>query len=352
MTQHAALAPWLAGGMRLLWVAAWVELILGRVLSRVGVYIPKTPPMLAGYRLLSDLGQIAFNLALLAAVGVLALGVWSLWAEARAGSRLSAFLIGGAALLVLLPLAGGHGAVLSLVTAVAVPLAAASLLLPVLLAPAASASGAARGPARHLERSGLLLVLAAHLAWYATAAIQLLLTNLNRPGTWAPAAAVLHAGELAALLAPLALAAACLVKPGGAAAVGVVAPGWSGAGQPAHSAASGMQAGGQTQLRWLAEAVRLTLGAWAFAIAYLVNADIAGVLAIWSLGFTLSWPAALYGLALVAAAWLVHRSLAAGGVRVWRGYGLGLIFLAGFGLQVNLQHLLLLTGYLALRSRD
>ncbi|MFZ5814508.1 MAG: hypothetical protein ACOY93_04320, partial [Bacillota bacterium] len=60
------------------------------------------------------------------------------------------------------------------------------------------------------------------------------------------------------------------------------------------------------------------------------------VLATFSLGFHLAWPAPLYVLALGAAL------LALGG---GRRLGLALLFLAGLGLNVNQQQLVLLAGW-------
>jgi hypothetical protein len=57
--------------VRLLWWAALAEFLLVRVTSRAGIYIPKAGAAIVIYRWLLSLGEVAFNLSLLAAVLVL-----------------------------------------------------------------------------------------------------------------------------------------------------------------------------------------------------------------------------------------------------------------------------------------
>lgn len=318
MARQEAWEPWVDGGLKLLWLAAWIELLCGRMLSRAGVFIPKHGLVLAAYRLLSDAGPIAFNLALLVALAVLGLGLWVLWARGLPGGgrgrtaagRAAFLLLAGAVLLVLAPLAGGRGVPWSLAAALWMLLTVAVYALQALRRLALA------------DRLGLALVLGAHLAWYGVAAAQLA-RAAGGTGTWAGATPLLRLGELLALLAPVTLALARLRLPAA----------------PVHRQRV------QRAVTTLVVAAALVA---LFAGAYLSNADMAGVLAIWSLGFTLGWPGWLYALALAAATWYLGHALSAGGAERQRGFGLGLIWIAGFGLQVNLQHLLVLAGYLLL----
>lgn len=270
------------GLMRALLWAVWGEFVLVRLLSRVGVFIPKGGAVLTGYRAAVWLGEVAFNLSLLLALVVLGL----LLLEHR---RSLALLAGAAGLLALLGsrLPGG-----SLPAAALLPAAVAAL--------GVSAIRRSSAPLR----AGLGLILLAQLLRYAAGGLQLGWVLFDLPGELPGAAWLLRGGELLAVLAPIALAAAVLRS---------------------------------TALR---PAVLLTVGAPALLAAALwVDPDITAILAMYALGFTLSWPALLYllgagAVVLALSAWPPDRRL-----------GLGLLLLAGIGLNVNQQHLIVLVGW-------
>lgn len=311
--------------LRGLWLVVGVEFLLRRLLTRVSIYMPKTPLTAALYRLLAVTGEIAFNLSLLA--GLLALG-YVLWIQVRrgaAGSRaaggspvgggpfpggtaahLPAALALAAALLVLLAPGSPPGPGWSLAAAVAMAVAVGGL--------AALAISRATG---WEWRLGLAAILAGHLSWYGVAAAQTALLMSGRGGEVAWATTVLRLGELAAMLAPPMLAVTAWRR------VGV--PGWTGLDR-------GMLAGFG--------------GAALLAGGYAANADMTGVLAVWSLGFTLSWPAPVYLAALAAGLYFLVRSAGSPdpATRV-RAAALGILWLTGFSLQVNQQHFLVLLSW-------
>ncbi|MFZ5817530.1 MAG: hypothetical protein ACOY93_19905, partial [Bacillota bacterium] len=162
----------------LLWAVA-AEFLLVRLLSRVGVYIPKAGFALDLYRWAVLLGEVAFNLSLALALLVLVLGVWE-----RRRLRL--------VLLLLLPAGLWLG-----------PVAGAGALLAALLLMGA----AALRQGELSERVGLALVLTAQALHYLSAGLQRLWGELALPGAMPGAAWLPLLSELAALLAPLALAA-------------------------------------------------------------------------------------------------------------------------------------------------
>ncbi|BDG62002.1 hypothetical protein [Caldinitratiruptor microaerophilus] len=304
--------------LQALWLVAFADFLFGRLLTRVGIFMPKTPGVLAAYRLLSDLGQIAFNLSFLG--GTLALA-WALRLLARAGGagarlpRLAAVAAATAAMAVLAaPAAPGP----------AVSLATSAVLGLAVLLLGAVAIGRARAPATRL---GLGCALGANLAWYGAASAQLLAATLGLPADLAAVTPVLGSGELLALVAPVALALGVVPAP---------APG---------------------RIRWLRSPGRLLSGtegraaalalasAAAFGAGYAAGADLGGVLAIWSLGFTLVWPAPLYAIAAGAGLYLLLRLLAGSPPERLRAVGLGLLFCAGLVLQTNQQHVLVLLAW-------
>ncbi|MFZ5823814.1 MAG: hypothetical protein ACOY94_05735 [Bacillota bacterium] len=277
------MADELRGGLlrALLW-AVGAEFLLVRLLSRVGVFIPKSGAVEAGYRGAVWLGEVAFNLSLMLAVVVLALLL-------RLHRRPLALLAGAAGLLALLGARLPGGA----------PLAAA--LLPVAVA-ALGITAALRAPAA--LRPGLGLILLAQLLRYAAGGLQLGWVLFDLPGELPGAAWLLRVGELLAVLAPIALGTAAL------------------------------------RLTGLRRASLLAVGAPALlAAALLVEPDITAILAMFSLGFTLSWPALLY--LLGAGAVVLALSALPSGQRL----GLALLLLAGIGLNVNQQHLITLVGW-------
>lgn len=84
---HYTLASLAAAGL--------AELLLLRVLSRVGVHIPKEGPFLYAYGFLTEVGSFAFNLASVLAVMAAALAAWLLLQ--RRGNALAAWALLGLA---------------------------------------------------------------------------------------------------------------------------------------------------------------------------------------------------------------------------------------------------------------
>lgn len=277
--------------LRLLWGAAWAEFLLVRLLSRVGIYIPKSGTALAVYRAAVTLGEIAFNFSLLLGAALLVL---TLAGERGRGRGIAAVVAVAAALVLLAPGTAppaGWSLAAAVVSALAVGLAGVQAL---------------RRADREL-RPALGIVLATHLLTYGLTAAQLAWAMLALPGALPGAGPVLRGGELLAIAAPVALAVPLLGRRLGG------APGAIGLGAAA------------------------ALGA-----AYRLGADLTAILAMYSLGFSLSWPPVIYlvalGLGLPALLGMLRRAPA-------RGRALGLLFLAGYALQLNLQHLLVLTGW-------
>lgn len=286
--------------LRFLWWATVVELLLVRVVSRVGIFIPKSGLALSVYQLLMSAGEVAFSFSLL--MGVL-LVVMTL-----AGHRWWVWI------------PGAISGVLVMIVPGPVPPPAWAATIALVLGGTVTLMGAAalRSAAGPWERRALGLVLGVHIVGYAVSAAQLGWTALNLPGEVPLAGAALAAGELLAVVAPVLLAVPLLRR---------AAPG-----------------------RGILGAIGLGSAA-ALGAALLVNADITAILAMYSLGFTLSWPAFLYlialGLGVPGLIAFVRRD------RV-RGLALGLLFLAGYSLGVNQQHLLVLAGWalLALPARQ
>jgi hypothetical protein len=232
------------------------------------------------YRWLLSLGEVAFNLSLLAALLVLVVGLRG-WRGAVAATA-AALVVGAPG--VAAPL--GWSLAAALVMAVAVVVLGGAALV--------------RGP-----RWPLLVVLGTHLLVYLVTAGQLAWSGLGLPDGLPGAGTVLRGGELLALLAPLML----LVRP-----------------------------------RWGHVAVGLGSVA-ALGAAYLVNPDITAILAMYSLGFSLSWPVWIY---LGALGLGVPGLIALFREDRLRGLALGLLFLAGYSLTINQQHLLVLAGWAVL----
>ncbi len=65
---------------RWLTIAALLDWLIGRTITRSAIYMPKTPPMIAAYQTLSTTGQVAFTLtSLLALISI----IWIAWQERR-----------------------------------------------------------------------------------------------------------------------------------------------------------------------------------------------------------------------------------------------------------------------------
>jgi len=296
------LAEYRLPALRLLWWAAWAEFLFVRLLSRVGIYIPKNGAALTLYRGALTVGEIAFNLSLLAGVGVLLLVLVPAGAGGHGqGLGRARALVVGATLALVLLIPATAPASWSLAAAVALPVTILALL-----------AQALRCEADPWQRTALLAVGAAQVMGLGVTAAQLVWALAQLPGTVPLAGELLRWGELVALLAPVALSASLVLarEPGARLRLGPV-----GAGVGAVSA---------------------------FGVAYWANADLTAILAMYSLGFSLQWPPALYLLGLgLGVVTLLHRVRSDPS----RGLALGLLLLAGYSLQVNQQHIVVLAGW-------
>lgn len=274
-------------GLRLLWWAVWAEFLLVRLLSRVGIYIPKGDFSLVVYNGALFVGEVAFNLSLIVA---------ALYVVYTVVFTRHYLLLVPAAVLLLAP---GVAASAGWSMAAALLMAGAVVWLGVGVLPAPAPGGL---------RAALLLVLSVHVLGYGVSAAQLAWTLFDLPGSLPGAGSLIRFGELLALPAPVIL----LLGARGRTPVAIVAG--------------------------LGAALALGAGYWA-------NSDLTAILAMYSLGFSLSWPATLYLLALGAGipamVWLLRTHPV-------RGLALGLLFLVGYSLTVNQQHLVVLAAWGAL----
>jgi len=257
-------------------LAVAAEFLLVRLLSRVGVYIPKAGPVLTLYEGSVVLGEVSFNLSLGLAILVLILAVWEQRPVALALLLVLSTLWMGP----VLPIFG---------------LLAGLLLL------------GARGlhQARPALRPGLGLLLLAQAMHILAIGLQRFWVESGLPAEAPGSIWLLRGAELLAALAPLAMAVG--QKP------------WR---RP------------EARVLGAAGAATMALGA-----ALWLQPDLTGVLAMFSLGFSLSWPAPLYALALGAA--VLACSSETGAHR----FGLILLFLAGLGLNVNQQQVVIMAGW-------
>lgn len=291
--------------LRLLWWATLVELVLVRVVSRVGIFIPKGGAALQIYQILIQFGEVAFSFSLF--MGVILLGL------TLAGHRWWGLAPGA--------LAG----VLVMIVPGPVPSPGWSLAVALVLAGtvAAMGVGAIRRVSDAWESGALSTVLTVHLVGYLVTAAQLAWTTAGLPGEAPLAGAAIRGGELLAVAAPVFLA------------VPLLAAAARARGRGRGTAAAGAVGLGRAAALGAA-------GAAALGLALSINADITAILAMYSLGFTLSWPAFFY---MVALGLGVPGLVAAVRRDPVRGLALGLLFLAGYSLGVNQQHLLVLAGW-------
>jgi hypothetical protein len=281
-------------GLRLLWGAAWAEFLLVRLLSRVGIYIPKAGAALRMYAVAMTIGEVAFTFSLLLGVLLIAAAVWEnrrLWPAAVAAGFV-------------------------LVAPGVAPPAWWSLSAALLCAGAIVSLGAAAVRQAHTrwERGALAAVLAVQLTAYLVTAGQLAWGLLSMPGALPLAGPLLRAGELLAMLGPLLLVPGALALRGGA-----------------------------RLSAWLCGAG----AALALGLALLASGDMTAIFAMYALGFSLSWPAAVYLVALllgIPGLYALYR------VAPQRGLALGLFFLTGYALTLNQEHLLILTAWCAMAA--
>lgn len=283
-------------------IAGLTELLLLRMLSRVGVHIPKEGLMLEVYGQLTRVGSFAFNVATVLAVVTLALAAYLLLRQGRP-TPLRLATLGGLLLLLwwsmLLPLADRTPP-----TEVAFGLTSAMVLL--LL----SASFCLRAGAPLAQRLAIGLVTTAFLCstYYATSYALYRLAGWH--GSPPSALSALNAGEALALLTGIAALWA-----------------W---GSP----------------RWLADWRRDPLQIAVPSVlailllgSYLAPGSTSAILALWTTGLTLYLPFPLY----LVSFWLFALTITGRlrrGDRASAGWALLLLLVAGYSLELTYQHLL------------
>jgi hypothetical protein len=260
MNDWRTLIRWLA-------LAALADWLLSRTITRAAIFMPKSPPMLAVFQVMTVAGQLATTVAALLGIGAI---LWLAWQSASTALR---------------PRAGSMS---GLVLPVALVGMVALSLLGLVLPPAGWASAA-----YHL----CYLIAMAALGVYAWR-----LSGAERIVAWLVVAAALALGELYQLGSTVGFvlhmseppaAAAWLFNAGEACVVaGAFALWW------AYGRSAGWRA-------WLLPGAL----ALAFAAGYFSNGEMSGVLAIWSIGLTLYLPWPLYVAALCLAGVTILVSL-------------------------------------------
>jgi hypothetical protein len=276
------LLPWLA-------LAALADWLVTRTLTRLAIFIPKTPGMIEGYQALSLAGQVAGSLA-----GVLALAGlgWIAWAEWQGRRSLGIPLVLGARaglglLFLVLPPPGWLAAFSHLLTLLAIAL---------LVYPGLSRRDR-RNAAFPLPLANLMPALALSLGTVFHLAPTIYVV-LGWPGPPSFAIVLFFLGELAAALTPVAL--------------------WWRWGRGASRAV------------WAGAA----LPALAFAGTYLAAPAMTGTLAIWSIGMTLYLPWPFYAVGL----WLAGVTVFVGLRRQPEiGWGILLLAAGGYAPQFSVQ---------------
>jgi len=263
-------------------VAGLLELVLLRILYRVGLFIPRDGPLLDGYRLATALGSLAFDVVSVLALVALA----GLVAERWRASPLQT---------------GGMSAVLTLALAVAfapsgpaADMTRALLAVAIIAASLALAAPAVRAGRPAAERLGLGCVTATVIAAQYAAAASGSAAALDGAFDAPLAVEALRLAELAATVAAFALAAAALL-----------------AARPDRPA------------------VAITVAA-AGTVAVLLAAQpyLFGIVLLWAAGLTLALPAPVYAAAFAALVLALVTELRAA-ARPRRGLALLLLLAAG-----------------------
>lgn len=272
------LTRWLA-------LAAVADWLLARTVTRLAIHMPKSPLVIAIYQGLGFAGQAAGTLTALLALVVLA---WVGWrtgqGSRRIGSGLLATSLIGLSLLFLFVAPAGwlavsyHG---------------------LLLGAIAFAGGQVLGSALDHAPKGAGALVALALAFSAAyQAGPVFYAAFRWPGPPPLSALLFNAGELLAVLCPVAL--------------------WWAYGR------------GATRREWLIAGIPVI----AFTGLHLASAAMAGILAIWSTGLTLYLPWPLYALSLWLASVTVMATLRRGEPPGW---ALLLLIAGGYAPQLSTQ---------------
>lgn len=275
--------------LRLLAMAALMDWLLTRTLTRLAIFIPKTPAMISGYEILSFVGQVGSSLAgLLVLVGV----GWIIEQAWRQGRSIGLSAVLGARLaLSLFFLVVAPSAWLSAVAHL-LTLAAIFLLMGTVLAGGRRSGEFALLPvALALPTLALILGELFHL-------IPVFYRLLGWPGPPSFSLTLFNLGELFAVLAPLPL--------------------WWMWGRNASRRA------------WIGG----LLPALFFAVLYIAAPAMTATIVIWSTGLTLYLPWPLYVLSL----WLAGTTILACAQRRQRAaWGILLLAAGGYAPQFSVQ---------------
>lgn len=271
--------------------AALADWLITRTLTRLAIHMPKSPPILAAYQVLTWVGQWASTLAGLLALIVAA---WLVRHHLRRAPALALVLLGVIALNLLflvIPPSGwlavaGHGLVIIAVVMMGCAAWREMGVLKQRLAWAAPALALIAGALHQLGPA--------------------LLRALRQPGPPPLAIALFNFGELLVVITPLIVW-------------------WAFVGERGETKSPGLA------YVWAA------LPAAAFITARILDPAMTGILAIWSVGLTLYLPWPLYAVSL----WLAGASI----LLLWRNaptVGGALLLLAAGGYAPQLSHQLFL----------
>lgn len=267
---------------RWLALAALLDWLLTRTLTRSAIFMPKAPLVIGLYQAIGIVGQIVATLSALLALTALA---WHAW---RSGGRFGSGLLAASLLL------------LSLAFVVVPPAGWLAVTYQGLLLGAIALTGRqmlGSGLSRDQKIAGCLAALALALsALYQV--IPALYAALRWPGPPPLAVWLFDAGELIVVACPAAL--------------------WRAYGRGAGRGV------------WLLAAVP----ALVFAGLRLTNPALTGILAIWSTGLTLYLPWPLYALSLWLAGVTVLASLRRG---EWAGWAVLMLMAGGYAPQLSTQ---------------
>ncbi|MBI3360275.1 MAG: hypothetical protein HY023_04110 [Chloroflexi bacterium] len=280
MSRLPAFFRWLA-------LAALADWLIARTITRSAIFMPKSPPVITAYQLLSFVGQVSATFAGLLAIAALAWIVWTHW-RSRGGMGFPIVVVSLIALSIAFLFAPAEGWL--------------RVAYQLLVIAALGMITAQKLTAFEKSRfSGRLFPALALLAGSLYQLSHALYAALHWPGPPPFASALFNLGELFVVL-------------------GAIAIWWAyGRGlNPWHDAS----------LLWAA------VPALAFAAGHLANQSMTGIIAIWSTGMTLYLPWPLYAASLWLAGATVVTSLRRGDSVAW---AILLLAAGGYAPQLSTQ---------------
>lgn len=270
-------------------LAAAADWLIGRTLTRSAIFMPKPPPVLILYQVLNLAGQLAATLVGLLSLGLLLWITWYEWHTRRA-RWLTLALLGqaGVSLIFMVVIPSGWGLVANhLAGLIAVGMIASRSF---------SQTNQAIG-----QRAALLLPALAILAGKVYQLMPALYVALHWPGPPPLTETLFNLGELLVVFSSVGL--------------------WWAYGR------------GAAWWGWLAAALPVL----AFAVMYLANPALTGIMAIWSTGLSLYLPWPLYAASL----WLAGATVIASLRRNHpAGWAILLLAAGGYAPQLSTQALL------------